>query len=389
MTDLQSGGGPVGALPFIYGHVDPALFPAEGLREAAALALARHHHSALNYGSSLGCSSLRALLRAKLERDEGLKLGEDELMLTAGASAGLDTAVRVFTRPGDTVLVEAPTYHEALGIIRDYPVKLAAVSLDDDGLVVDALSERLELLVGAGERPALLYTIPCFQNPSGATMSEGRRRALLQLAYRHRLRIVEDDVYRDLYFAGPPPPSLQALDSEGMVIRLGSFSKILAPGLRLGWAVGSAGSIGRLAECGLTTSGGGANPFVAYVVAAFCEQGWLEPHIDRLRQTYRERRDVLLAALAACMPSGTGRKPAWTKPGGGFFVWLTLPPALKARAVLKEAEGRDVTFLPGEPFYAEGGGEQQIRLPFSYIDRPDLERGVEIIADIVARMLPG
>jgi 2-aminoadipate transaminase len=389
MTDMQSGGGPAGVLPFIYGHVDPALFPGQQLKEAAALALSRHHLSALNYGASLGCTPLRASLRAKLERDEGLGLAEDQLMLTAGASAGLDTVVRVLTRPGDTVLVEAPTYHEALGVIRDYPVKLAAVPLDDDGLDVNALSERLERLVGAGERPVLLYTIPCFQNPSGVTMSGERRQALLELAYRYRLQIVEDDVYRDLFFASPPPPSLQTLDSQGVVIRLGSFSKILAPGLRLGWAVGSAGSIRRMAECGLTISGGGANPFVAYTLAAFCEQGWLEPHADRLRQNYRERRDVLLAALEAHMPSGTGRKPVWTQPGGGFFVWLTLPPSLDARAVLREAAGRGVTFLIGEPFYAEGGGERHIRLPFSYIRRPDLERGVEIIADIVARMLPG
>ncbi len=387
MVDLQSDGSPAEALPFIYGHVDPALFPVEQLKEAASLALSRHHQSALNYGASLGCTPLRAFLRAKLEREEGLRLGEDEIMLTAGASAGLDTAVRVFTRTGDTVLVEAPTYHEALGIIRDYPVKLAAVPVDDDGLIVDALSEHLDVLIGAGERPALLYTIPCFQNPSGVTMSEERRRALLRLAHRHRLRIVEDDVYRDLYYAEPPSPSLQALDGQGMVIRLGSFSKILAPGLRLGWAVGSAGDIRRMAECGLTTSGGGANPFVAYTVAAFCEQGWLGPHIDRLRQTYRQRRDILLAALETYMPSGPGPKPVWTKPGGGFFVWLTLPPPLNARTVLREAEGQGVTFLVGEPFYAEGGGERQIRLPFSYIQRPDLERGIEIIAGIMAGML--
>jgi 2-aminoadipate transaminase len=388
MTELQSGGSPAGALPFIYGHVDPAFFPGEQLKEAAALALSSHDLSALNYGASLGCAPLRAFLRAKLGRDEGLMLAEDELMLTTGASAGLDTAVRVFTRPGDTVLVEAPTYHEALGIIRDYPVKLAAVPLDDDGLDVDALRERLDRLVGAGERPVLLYTIPCFQNPSGVTMSENRRRALLEVAYRHRLHIVEDDAYRDLYFGDPPPLSLQALDSRGVVIRLGSFSKILAPGLRLGWAVGSAGNISRMAGCGLTTSAGGANPFVAYTVAAFCEQGWLEPHMDRLRQNYRERRDILLAALEAHMSSGIGWKLAWTRPGGGFFVWLTLPPSLKARTVLREAEGRGVTFLIGEPFYAEGGGERYIRLPFSYVDRPDLERGVAIIAGIVAGMLP-
>lgn len=387
MTDVQTGGGRVGALPFHYGHVDPELFPAEELRQAAAVALARDQQSALNYGVSLGCRPLRAFLRARLQRDEGLEVAEDELMLTAGASAGLDMAVRLLTRPGDTVVVEAPTYHEALAIIRDYPVKLAAVPVDGDGLVVDALAERLDRLVRGSDRPVLLYTIPCYQNPSGVTMSLERRKALLQVAYRHRLRIVEDDVYRDLFFDAPPPPSLHSLDSAGVVVRLGSFSKILAPGLRLGWMMGSAETLRLLADCGLVTSGGGANPFVAYMVSAYCERGWLEPHIRRLRETYRQRRDVLLAALDRTVRSVDCPGLTWTKPGGGFFVWLTLPPALKAQAVLREAERRGASFLTGEPFYAEGGGGGQLRLPFSYVDRSDLERGAEIVGEILTKMI--
>jgi len=384
MNDIQAGGGPAGALPFTYGHVDPAFFPAEQLAEAAGEALAQHSQSALNYGAELGCGALRAFLRQKLAREEGLELEPGELMITAGASAGLDTAVRLFTRPGDTVLVEAPSYHEALAIIRDYPVRLAAVPLDQDGLLVEALAERLELLVRAGKRPALLYTIPTFQNPSGVTLSAARRPAVLELAHRYDLLIVEDDVYRDLYFEKPPPPSLYALDTGGgRVVRLGSFSKILAPGLRLGWAMGPAELIGRMAGCGLATSGGGANPFVAYATAAFCGRGWLEPHIEKLRDNYRERRDVLLAALEAHTPPGV----TWTRPAGGFFVWLTLPEPLTARAVLAEAHQRNITFLTGEPFYAEGGGECHIRLPFSYIPRPELALGVEVLAKVMNEQL--
>jgi DNA-binding transcriptional MocR family regulator len=246
-------------------------------------------------------------------------------------------------------------------------------------------------LVRAGERPALFYTIPSFQNPSSVTMSEERRVRVLELASRYGLLIVEDDVYRDLYFEVPPPPSLHALDSADTVIRLGSFSKILAPGLRVGWATGSAGQIGRMASCGLVHSGGGANPFAAYVVAAFCERGWLEPHISRLRQNYRERRDLLLQGLDAPMAAARSRAQgetaiSWTRPGGGFFVWLTLPEPLTAGMVLAEAERQGVTFLTGEQFFAEGDGERHIRLPFSYVERPDLARGAETLVNVVSRL---
>lgn len=383
MSDMQGGGGPAGSLPFTYGHVDPTLFPVDQLTEATAEALARFGQSALNYGASLGCLPLRDYLRTKFALDEGLDLAPNELMITAGASGGLDTAVRLFTRPGNTVLVEAPSYHEALANIRDHRVKLAAVPVDGEGLETDALGERLEELVDAGERPVMLYTIPTFQNPTGTTMSDGRRQEVLELAQRYDLRVIEDDVYRDIYFDSPPSPSLQALDTGGVVIRLGSFSKILAPGLRLGWAIGSAEHIKQMAKCGLAQSGGGANPFSSYVIATFAERGWLEPHIDHLRLAYRDRKDTLVAALEAQMPAAVN----WTKPAGGFFVWLTLPAPLTAGEVLEKARLENVTFLTGEPFFAEGGGERTIRLPFSFLPRPDLERGAEILADIVREML--
>ncbi len=383
MSDLQGGADSAGSLPFIYGHVDPTLFPVEKLAEASVVALQRYSRSALNYGSSLGCAPLREYLQAKYAFDEGLSLTPGELMITASASAALDAAVRVFTQPGDTVLVEAPSYHEALANIKDNWVKLAAVPVDAQGLETDALADRLQALVCAGERPTMLYSIPTYQNPSGTTMSIGRRHKVLEIAQRYGLLLVEDDVYRDLYFESPPPPSLHELDTEGVVIRLGSFSKILAPGLRLGWAMGSAENIHRMANCGLAQSGGGANPFSSYVVAAFVMRGWLEPHIDRLRQVYRERRDTLLEALNTHMPAAVD----WTKPSGGFFVWLSLPAPLTAGEVLRAAQLEKVNFLTGEPFFAEGGGERQIRLPFSFIPQPDLVRGAEILSAIVREML--
>lgn len=286
---VQTGGGPAGALPFIYGHVDPTLFPIERVRTAADEALRQYGALALNYGIERGCGLLLNYLQGKLARDEGLQVDDDCLALVAGASGGLDAIMRLFTQPGDTVLVEAPSYHEALALIRDYPVRLAAVPLDDEGLIVEALQERLEALAAENARPRLLYTIPTFQNPSGVTLSAARRPALLALARRHKLLVVEDDVYRDLAFEASTPPTLYALDAADQgqtVIRLGSFSKILAPGLRLGWAQAAPGHIARLTGSGLSASGGGVNPLAAFVTAVFCQRGWLEAHVARLTQAY-------------------------------------------------------------------------------------------------------
>jgi 2-aminoadipate transaminase len=384
VTELNHDAEPEGALPFVYGHVDPTRFPVDRLAAAATEALTVHSQQALNYGDEMGPTALRGYLRDKLESEEKLVLAPDELFITAGASAGLDTAVRLFAGPGDVVLVEAPSYHEALALIRDHPVKLAAVPLDGEGLITAALAERLESLVRAGERPALLYTIPTFQNPSGVTMSLARRRAVIELAAQFGLLVVEDDVYRDLYFDAPPPPSLLQLDEERQrVIRLGSFSKVLAPGLRLGWAAGPAGLIRRMAYCGLMTSGGGANPLAAYVTARYCSQGYLEPHILRLRQNYADRRNILLSALELHMPAGV----RWTEPGGGFFVWLTLPQPLTAQVLLQEAAKEGLTFVTGDVFFAEGGGEHHLRLPFSYIERSEMARGAELLAELIRTLV--
>lgn len=385
-SEAQTGGGPTGALPFIYGHVDPTLFPIEQMQVAAEVALQDYGVPALNYGVERGCGRLLAYLQEKLARDEQLQVSADSLMLTAGASGGLDAVCRLTTRPGDTVLVEAPSYHEAVAVIRDYPVRIAAVPMDDDGLIVEALAERLLKLTSQGASPRLLYTIPSYQNPSGVTLCADRRPAVLELARHYKLLIVEDDVYRDLTFEKGPPRSLYALDVADRgesVIRLGSFSKILAPGLRLGWLMAPPAAVARLTGSGLSRSGGGANPFAAFVTAVFCEKGWLEPHIARLVGVYHRRRDVILAALEETMP----RHVRWTRPGGGFFVWLTLPEPLQAKDVLKEAHQHSITFLTGEPFFAEGGGERNIRLPFSYIPPQEMENGIHTLAQIIGKML--
>ena len=372
-------GGPAGAIPFVYGHPDPDLLPVDKIIAATERALRTRGRLALQYGTEQGYGPLLDYLIGKIERDEGLRISRANIMLCAGAAQGLETVARLFAHPGDVVLVEAPTYHEAIATLRDHPLELRQVPVDEHGLIIEALAEMLEGLSVIGQRIAFLYTIPTFQNPAGVTLTVQRREALVKLAAEYQLLLVEDDVYRDLCYEGRVPSSLFELAGGRGVIRLGSFSKILAPGLRLGWIIAEPEIIQRIVGCGLKGNEGGTNPFVAHVVAAFCQEGWLEPHVARLVERYRSRRDALLAALEREMPEGVH----WTRPAGGFFVWLTLPEPLDAEKVLAEATERGVVFAPGVQFFAEGGGCRNLRLPFSFLSEAQMAEGVRILAEVI------
>lgn len=377
--EVQSSGAPPGAIPFIYGFPDPDSFPIDHLIAATERALRESGRTALQYGPTRGYGPLLDYLIDKFRRDEGLSLGRENLMISAGSSQALDMICSLFTRPGETVLVEAPTYHETLMILRDHGLRILQVPLDEEGLMTSLLRQRLEDLTGEGKLPRFIYVIPDFQNPSGITLSFQRRQELITLAQEYEILVIEDDVYRDLCYEGSLPPSLYALDDEGLILRLGSFSKIIAAGLRLGWIIATPRWIDRLLASGLAAAAGGANPFVSHVVAAYCRQGLLEPHTAELVERYRVKRDALLAALAASLPE----QVSWTEPKGGFFVWLSLPPELDVGEMLVEAEERSVTYLPGILFFAEGGGRHHIRLPFSYLSPQDIEEGISILAEII------
>ena len=267
-----------GAISLVYGHIDPTTLPVEGLRAAAEAALhSPQARLALQYGPGQGTPALIDYLVAKLNREEGLSLASDNLMIVAGSVHAVDMTARLYAGHEGVVLVEAPTYHDALHVFRDHGVDLRPVPIDGDGIVVEALAEQLALLQREGKQPRLLYTIPIFQNPSGVTTTAGRRKAVLELAREYGFLVVEDDVYRDLAFEGEVPPSFYALSGGQGVLRIGSFSKIMAPGLRLGWLIAAPEHIQRCVDCGTSQMGGGANPFTAHVVAEYCRAGHLEP----------------------------------------------------------------------------------------------------------------
>lgn len=359
-----------GIIELGWGHPDPALLPAANIARAAEIALRCASATALAYGAEQGPRQLLASLAGWLSQREGAAIRPEQLFITGGVSQALDLLCTLLSRPGDAVLVQAPVYHLALRIFADHGLALMPVASDEQGLRVDAVAAALADLAAQGRSPRFLYTVPTWCNPTGVSLTDDRRRALVALAERHGLLILEDDVYRELWYDAPSPPALGSLAPE-TVIRLGSFSKILAPGLRLGWLVAPPALVKRCVGCGLLDSGGGLNHFTAHVVAAYLELGLLDDHIARLRAAYRGRRDALLAALARHLPAGC----RWQRPGGGFFAWVELPQGCDAAALLPAAEAAGVSYVPGARFFAGDGGARYVRLAFSLLAAGELEEG--------------
>jgi DNA-binding transcriptional MocR family regulator len=340
------------------------------VRAAAERALADPDDALLCYGGSEGPALLRGAIARRTAATEGMRQDAGDPLVSAGVSQALDQSLTALTAPGDVVLVEDPTYHLALGIVRDHPVEVTAVRLDDDGIDVDALEATLDGLRAAGRRARLLYTIPTFHNPTGTCLAAGRRRRLLELAAGHDVVIVEDDVYRELAYDGPAPLSLRATDTSAPVVRLGSFSKSLAPGLRLGWIDARADLRERLAGAGVLESGGCVAQFAAGLVGRLLETNVYDEHLALLRRTYASRRDALVAALREHVPAGC----RFAVPAGGYFVWLALPNGLGASEVLPHAEARGVSFAPGARFRRHGV-DDGMRLAFTLYDEAALAEG--------------
>jgi DNA-binding transcriptional MocR family regulator len=360
-----------GVIDLAWGHPDPRLLPVAAMRRAAEAALDRYGDEALQYGHPAGPGPLLAWLGARMAEKEGRAPGPDELLVTGGISQGLDLLLSWISAPGDTVLVESPTYHLATRIMGDKGLTLVPVPTDEDGLQVDAAAEAAAQLRQEGRAAKALYLVPTFNNPTGVSLRAERRAALLKLAEAENLLIIEDDVYRELAYDEAAPPSLWSMDSGGRVARLGSFAKTLAPGLRLGWLTGPGELLRRMVEGGLLDSGGGINHFTALAVATLCAAGDYDAQVTALRAAYAERREALVTALREHLPGCRVRRP-----GGGFFVWVELPEAgPEAKALAARAEAAGVGFLPGDRFHLDGGGRHCLRLAFSLYGPSELAQG--------------
>jgi 2-aminoadipate transaminase len=376
-------------ISFAGGLPAPDVFPTERFQQACSKVLQEQPQLALQYGATEGYEPLREMIARHTAR-YGVKANVDNVLITSGSQQALDLIGKLLINPGDKVLVEAPTYLGALQAFNVYGAEYLSVPSDDDGLRTDLLEKPLR------SGPKFMYVLPNFQNPAGTTLSEGRRHELVLMAERYGIPIIEDDPYGQLRYHGEHLTPLVVLDrnnvrrdsgySLGNVIYLSTFSKTLAPGLRLGWIVAPPEVITKLIQLkqGADLHTSTFNQFVAYEVA---RDGFLDEHVKLIRQVYGERRDVMLAALQEHFPP----EVTWTRPQGGLFLWVTLPRGIDCQKLFEDALKQNVAFVPGDSFYAPNGdaeeGKRHFRLNFSNARPAQIQEGIRRLAVAVKQQL--
>jgi DNA-binding transcriptional MocR family regulator len=358
---------------FGIGQPAPDLLPLDIVREAAAIRLGEGDASLLNYGYEQGDGYFRLELARFLQRSYRIPVKDDSLMVTAGASQALDLICTRFTKPGDIVFVEEPTYFLALRIFADHHLQVVGLPIDEDGLIIEDLESALK-----GQRPAILYSVPTFQNPSGITLSQARRHRLIELSEQYDFLVVADEVYHLLDYTLTPPPPLAGYSDSGRVLSIGSFSKILGPGLRLGWIQAASPLLQDLINSGLVDSGGGLNPFTSNLIRILLERGWQDEHLARLKAIYKSRVETMGAALDQSLSDIA----TYAKPNGGFFFWLALPEKLDALVFLAAAQANQVGFQPGSRFSSSQGLRNYVRLSFAYYQDSEIKKGIERLAKV-------
>jgi 2-aminoadipate transaminase len=363
-----------GGSPFV------SALPLDAVGDMVGRLIASRGHDALQYCTAQGDVKLREQI-CEVMSLEGIRAHPDDVVVTVGSQQALDLITRIFVDPGDVVLAEAPTYVGALGAFATYQAEVVHVAMDESGIIPEALAAAISRLSAQGRRVKFLYTVPTFHNPAGVTMADPRRTEVLRICEQAGLLVVEDNPYGLLGFEGEPVRPLRAHTRDG-VVYLGSFSKTIAAGLRVGWAVAPPAVRDRLvlaAESAVLCPASFAQLTVREYLAT---QPWRE-QVKAFRELYRERRDAMLEALAAAMPPGCG----WTRPGGGFFVWLRLPEGIDAKAMLPRAVSSRVAYVPGTGFFADGSGNGYARLSYSLPDPSQITEGVRRLSEVINREL--
>jgi len=360
---------------FGIGQPQDAILPAGILHEAALQQAIEGRRHSLQYGTEFGDGQLRLALADFLSEHYAIAVDPEPIFITNGNSQALDIVCTAFTQPGEVVFVEEPSYFLALDIFRNHHLKVVGIPVDEHGLSIDALEAALEQ-----HRPTLIYTIPAFHNPTGVTLSAERRQRLVELAVQHGFLVVADEVYQLLDYVGDAPRPMAAYIDSGHVLSLGTFSKILAPGLRLGWIQAAMSLLQRLAKTAYVVSGGGLNPYTSSIVQYVIEQGWQAEYLQTLRTIFRGRTDVMHKALVRHFPQDV----AYAKPAGGYFFWLKFAPETDTMQFLSKARDLKVGFRAGSAFSVSGGQRNFMRLSFAFYDADRIESGIETLAQAVS-----
>jgi 2-aminoadipate transaminase len=371
-------------ISFAGGLPSPETFPIQQISELAREVILRDGKWALQYGPTEGDPRLKQVIIDFLTRD-GVSVRPEQILIISAAQQGLDMVGKVFVNRHNPVIVGRPSYVGALGAFRSYAANFVGIDLDDQGERTDMLRGMLKSMRLEGNLPKFIYTVPDFQNPSGVTMSLNRRRELLDLAKEYQILVVEDTPYRQLRYVGKSLPTLFQLDEgEGYVISIHTFSKILFPGLRLGWIMASPQIIDKfiIAKQSMDLCTSALSQAIAY---EYCSRGYLEPHILENIALYRKKRAVMLESLDAYMPKHTAIR--WTKPEGGLFLWLTLPENMDTDSMLFEALKANVAYVTGSGFYSDRGGRNSMRLNFSYPSEKEIVEGVKRLGQVIEKNL--
>lgn len=361
-------------IDFGVGQPSADLLPVDLVRAGSEHYFASARALELNYGNKQGDSRFREALAEFLTSVSGHAASSESLFLSAGNSQALDFVCQRFTQPGDTVFVEEPSYFLAFRIFRDHGLNVVGIPMDENGMDIDRLEQAL-----TRHRPRLVYTIPNFHNPTGRTLSGERRERLAALSREHGFIIAADEVYQFLHYGEPPPPAFGTMVEQGNVLSLGSFSKILAPGMRLGWIQANPDLIRSMLASGVIISGGNFNHFTSHVVCQLLEDGSLARHLAHLRSTYATRVDAMDEALREHL----GEWAAWEIPLGGYFFWLTLPQGIDATDMQSAARQARTGFQPGAACSSQGELRNCLRLSFAHYSVAEIREGIERLAKVL------
>jgi len=365
-------------ISFAGGLPNPKAFPVDIIHDCVEKTLDENALNALQYGTTEGLTSLRGTLAERMKSTKGIDCSYHDILITSGAQQALSLLALCFLDPWDTYLTNVPAYLGAIQAFNAYQANCESIPMNHEGIDIDALRRNIERLRRTGINPKFIYTNPTFQNPSGETISAKQRKELIDIASEYDFLIIEDDPYGDIIFEGEKVPTIKSFDTKGRVVYVSTFSKILAPGFRLGWVIASKDILEKLTLAKQATDLC-TNVFSQYVAYEYVHGGYLDKQLEQIKTLYKRKRDVMLEAIKEHFPKDI----EYTVPHGGMFIWITLPKKIDTKVMFQKAIAKKIAYVVGDAFYPDGGGYNTMRLNFSYSTDDKIKEGIKRLAEVI------